>query len=236
MLRPDQSVLAQRKDPDLYPEVTWLGQQFGLIQTFREWSFGTGSPLRAGQRTDDPSDQLLPSSRNLALVLNEIQHRDSHLFDAALKRFLPKYERLSIRIIGANVQFYLHEVGLQAPIPATRVSDGTLRFLAMLAALLAPTTPPLLCLEEPELGMHPDALALLAELLIDASTRMQLVVTTHSDALLSALNDHINSVLVCENDDFGSKIEHLDAKRLAFWLQKYKLGEIWRIGEIGGNP
>lgn len=235
-LKPDQSVLAQRKDPDLYPEITWLGEQFGRIQTFREWSFGTRSLLRAGQRTDDPTDQLLPDARNLALVLNEIQHRDSRLFDSAMKRFLPRYERLSIRIIGTNVQFYLHEVGLNGPISAARVSDGTLRFLAILAALLTPTPPPLLCLEEPELGMHPDALALLAELLVDASTRMQLMVTTHSDALLSALNDHVDSVLVCENNGVGTTIEHLDAERLAFWLEKYKLGEIWRLGELGGNP
>jgi predicted ATPase len=235
-LKPDQSVLAQRKDPDLYPEVTWLGEQFGRIQTFREWSFGTRSSLRSAQRADDPADQLLPDARNLALVLNEIQHRDGHLFDNAMKRFLPRYERLSIRIIGTNVQFYLHETGLNGPISAARLSDGTLRFLAMLAALLTPQPPPLLCLEEPELGMHPDALAQLAELLVDASARMQIVVTTHSDTLLSALNDHVDSVLVCENNGAGSTIGHLDAERLAFWLKQYKLGEIWRLGEIGGNP
>ena len=84
--------------------------------------------------------------------------------------------------------------------------------------------------------MHPDAIALLAELLVDASTRMQIVVTTHSDALLSALNDHVDSVLVSENNGAGTTIENLDAERLDFWLQKYKLGEIWRLGEIGGNP
>ena len=65
---------------------------------------------------------------------------------------------------------------------------------------------------------------------------MQLMVTTHSDALLSALNDHVDSVLVCENNGVGTTIEHLDAERLAFWLEKYKLGEIWRLGELGGNP
>jgi predicted ATPase len=235
-LKPDQSVLAQRKDPDLYPEVTWVGEQFGMIQMFREWSFGTRSPLRAGTPTSDPTDRLLPDARNLALVLNEIQHRDGDGFDEAMRRFLPRYKRFSIRPSGSNMQFYLHESGLSGPISAERVSDGTLRFLAILAALLTPTPPPLLCIEEPELGMHPDALALLAELLIDASTRMQLIVTTHSDSLLSALNDKIDSVLVCENNGDGTTLERLDADLLAFWLQKYTLGEVWRLGEIGGNP
>ena len=235
-LKPDQSVLAQRKDPDLYPEITWLGERFGRIHTFREWSFGARSPLRTGQRMDDPTDQLLPDAHNLALVLNEIQIRDKAPFDDAMRRFLPRYEGFSIRPAGGRVQFYLREAGLHEPISAARVSDGTLRFLAILAALMAPNPPPLLCLEEPELGMHPDALALLAELVVDASTRMQIMVTTHSDAFLSALNDHVDSVLVCENNGGGTTIQHLDADRLGFWLNKYSLGNIWRLGELGGNP
>jgi predicted ATPase len=235
-LTPDQSVMAQRKDPDLYPEVTWLGEQFGLIQMFREWTFGMNSPLRAAQRADDPTDRLLPDARNLALVLNEIKFLDTGRFDNAMKRFLPRYVEYLIRPSGTSLQFYLREAGLSGPISAARVSDGTLRFMAILAALLMPTPPPLLCLEEPELGMHPDALALLAELLVDASTRMQIVVTTHSDALLSALNDHVDSVLVCENLGNGTTVKHLNADRLDFWLKDYALGEIWRIGEIGGNP
>ena len=84
--------------------------------------------------------------------------------------------------------------------------------------------------------MHPDAVALLAELLVEASSRMQLVVTTHSDSLLSELNDNVESVLVCENNGHGTTIDRLDANRLAFWLKDYALGDIWRIGEIGGNP
>ena len=235
-LRPDQSVLAQRKDPDLYPEVTWLGEQFRLIQSFREWSFGSRSSLRSGTRITDPTDRLEPDSRNLALVLNEIQFRDANRFNEVMSRFLPRYKRFSIRPSGGDVQFYLSETGVSDPTPAARVSDGTLRFLAMLAALLAPAPPPLLCLEEPELGMHPDALALLAELLVEASARMQLVVTTHSESLLSALSERVDSILVCENDGLGTTLEHLDADRLAYWLKDYTLGEVWRIGELGGNP
>ena len=71
------------------------------------------------------------------------------------------------------MQFYLHETGFTAPIPATRLSDGTIRFVALLATLLTPSPPPLVCIEEPELGLHPDAVALLADLLIEASDRMQ---------------------------------------------------------------
>ena len=232
----DQSILSQRREPKLYPEITYLRHLLERIRTFRDWTFGASSQPRAPQRAEDPSDELLPGGGNLPLVLNEIQHRGDLNFNETMNRFLPRYERASTRIAGGSVQLYLHEQGLRDPIPATRVSDGTLRFLAMLVALHAPTPPPLLCIEEPELGMHPDAVALLAELLVEASSRMQLVVTTHSDALLSELGDKVESVLVCENDGHGTTIRRLDAERLAFWLKDYTLGDVWRIGEIGGNP
>jgi predicted ATPase len=123
---------------------------------------------------------------------------------------------------------------MKAPIPATRLSDGTIRFMAILAQLLSPTPPPLICMEEPELGLHPDAIALLASLLQEASTRTQLIVTTHSDILISALTEVADSVLVSEYRN-GTVMQRVESSQLRFWLDKYTLGEIWRIGEIGGN-
>jgi predicted ATPase len=105
----------------------------------------------------------------------------------------------------------------------------------MAALLTMADPPPLICLEEPELGLHPDALSLVAELLVTASEHTQLIVTTHSDALISALNDHVDSVLVCEHRG-GSELRHLDADRLQHWLDRYRLGDLWRMGELGGNP
>ncbi len=232
----DQSVLPQLRDPERYPEITWTGKEFGKIRAFRDWTFGPRSVLRNPQRTSNPPDELLPNAENYALVLNEIKYLRSPDIAKKLKRFLPRFEEFGTRIFGNAMEFYIREQGLTAPISAMRISDGALRFLAILATLYAPTTPPLVCIEEPELGLHPDALSLLAELLVEASNRMQLVVTTHSDALLSALNDQVESVLVCENDGYGTKIKRLNAKRLAHWLDEYTLGDIWRIGEIGGNP
>ena len=235
-LKPDESVLSQRKGSDVYPEITWLGRQFERIQTFREWSFGRYVALRQPQPADLPTDLLLPDSRNLGLVLNELEHTDAGVeFNSMLGRFLPRYERFSTRIQGGTVQLYLHEAGLKTPMPLTRLSDGTIRFMAILALLLSPTPPPLLCIEEPELGLHPDAVGLLADLLVSASGRTQLIVTTHSDALVSGLTDDAGSVLVCEHNG-GTQLERIDPEKLKHWLDRYRLGEIWRIGELGGNP
>ena len=85
------------------------------------------------------------------------------------------------------------------------------------------------------MGLHPDALVSIAELLIDASERTQLIVTTHSDILVSALSDAPQVVLVCESDTTGSHLRRLSRQQLESWLKKYTLGEIWRMGEIGGN-
>lgn len=155
-LASDESILSQRKDPDLYPELTWCASQFARIQMFREWSMGRYAPLRQPQPADLPSDTLLPDARNLGLILNQIEHSDAGPeFNRLLKQFLPRYRRLSTLVQGGTVQFYLHEEGLKAPIAATRLSDGTIRFLAMLALLLMPNPPPLYAWRNPSLAYTP---------------------------------------------------------------------------------
>lgn len=232
----DESVLSQRKDPDIYPELTWLGQQFESVQIFRDWSFGRYAQLRRAQPAELPTGALLSDSSNLSLILNELEHTDAGPeFNRLLSHFLPRYQRFSTRVLGATVQFYLHEHGLKAPVPATRLSDGTIRFMAILALLLSPKPKPLICIEEPELGLHPDALPLLANLMIEASKRSQVVVTTHSDSLISAFTEQTESVLVCDYRG-GTTVHRLESEKLRHWLDRYRLGEIWRIGEIGGNP
>ena len=235
-LRPDQSVLAQRKDPEQYPEVTWVGEQFGSIQTFREWSFGRYAPVRQSQRADLPTDRLLPGSQNLALVLNQIEGAGGERLNDLLRRFLPRFKGIWPSVGSGRVELFLRESGLRAPIPATRLSDGTIRFMAILATLLNPSPPPLVCIEEPELGLHPDAVVLLAGLLVDASSRMQLVVTTHSDALVSALSTHSDSVVTCQWRGGGTALRRVDPEGLLSWLEDYTLGDLWRMGKLGANP
>ena len=232
----DQSVLSQRKDSDLYPELFWLGHLFQSIQTFRDWTFGRFGAIRQPQRADLPEQWLLPDCSNLALVLNEIEHKAGPVYNDHLKRFFPRFERMSTSISGGFVQIFLHESDFPNPTPATRMSDGTLRFLALLAILLSPSPPPLVCIEEPELGLHPDAVTMLAELLVEASQRMQLVVTTHSDALVSALTDQPAAIVACERSGAGTELRRLDPEKLAGWLDEYRLGDLWRMGELGANP
>ena len=236
-LIPDQSVLAQRKDPDLYPELTWLGKQFGQIQILRDWTFGRYTAPRQPQPADLPEDRLLPDCRNLALILNKIDHHQARVeFNSLLKRFFPRFDRMSTGVSGGKIQFYLHEKDFGAPVPATRLSDGMIRFIALLATFLTPSPPPLVCIDEPELGLHPDAVSLVADLMLQASKRMQVIVTTHSDALVSALTSEPDTVVACERIGTGTTLRRLDSTKLAHWLEEYALGELWRMGELGANP
>ena len=143
---------------------------------------------------------------------------------------------MSTRVTGGTVQFYIHEASFDSPIPATRLSDGTIRFMAILATLLAPHPPPLVCIEEPELGLHPDAVALIGELLIQASDRMQLVVTTHSESIVSALTSAPDAVVACERPGEATELRRLDPDKLTSWLDDYSLGDLWIMGELGANP
>ena len=151
----------------------------------------------------------------------------------ALRDLYPSIEDYFVLIEGGTVQVFFLEGDLK--IPATRLSDGTLRYLCLLAILCNPTPPPLICIEEPELGLHPDVLPTLAELLKEASERTQLIITTHSDILVDAMSDCPEAILVEEKTENGTTMTRLDADKLQPWLEKYRLGQLWKSGEIGGT-
>ena len=232
---PTASILSQRKDPDSYPELTYLGRRFSEIRLYRNWSFGRDTLPRRPQKADLPNNYLSPDANNLALVLNNLSGKLAvkKRILAALQELYAGIDDFSFHIEGGTVQIFLHEGN--RTIPATRLSDGTLRYLCLLSILCHPDPAPLICIEEPELGLHPDALPHLAKLLIAASERTQLIITTHSDILVDALTDIPEAVLVAGRSERGTTLERLDAEKLKPWLDDYRLGELWIDGEIGGK-
>lgn len=230
----EQSILSQRKDPDRYPELTSVGTQFGRMRFYRDWDLQI---LRQPGRIDLPDDFLLPDGSNLGLILNDLQNQPpvKQLILEKLSLLFERVEDVRVVIRGGTLQVFFYEKGLQEPIPAVRLSDGTLRYLCLLTILCHPDPAPLICIEEPELGLHPDAIATVADLLLAASARTQLIITTHSDALVSALSEVPEAIVVCERDEGGTSLRRLELARLTEWLERYRLGELWRMGEIGGT-
>lgn len=231
----EKSILSQRRDPEQYPEITYLGQVLGKIRLYREWSFGRYTIPRLPQKADLPNDMLEPDGSNLGLVLNRLR-RDPPVKQRLLKALQALYKGIDdydVQIEGGTVQVFFHEG--RFTIPATRLSDGTLRYLCLLAILCHPNPPPLICIEEPELGLHPDVLPTLAALLKEAAERSQIIITTHSDVLVDAMTDCPEVVLVAEKTKRGTTLTRLDATRLKPWLEKYRLGQLWTRGDIGGT-
>jgi predicted ATPase len=154
---------------------------------------------------------------------------------ASLRTFYANATDLRTNVEGGKVQTRLEEEHLNGTIPLVRMSDGTIRWLALLAILLNPDPPPLVCIEEPELGLHPDMIHELAKLLVDASSHMQLIVTTHSDRLIEEFSETPEVVVICEKENGSSTLRRLHADQLSSWLKEYSLGQLWTKGQLGGT-
>jgi predicted ATPase len=238
MLNPGDSIFRGIKVPTHYRELHELSSLLESIRFHREWSLGRKASPRSPQPTDASRKYLEEDASNLVLVLNSFtRDRTIKRVEDELREFYENAERIDAEVVGNTAQLFLMEKGLKNSVPATRLSDGTIRYLCLLAILLHPDPPPLVCIEEPELGLHPDVLPRVAELMKEASERMQLIVTTHSDILIDALSDTTESVVVCERslEDGGTEFHRLEPDKLSEWLEEYRLGELWRRNEIGGN-
>jgi predicted ATPase len=229
------SCLFQFRAPYDYPILTQLGNSYRRIRLYREWTFGRNSTPRLPRRTDERNDFLAEDGSNLGLVLSKMSTypETKDKFIEALNELYDGIRDFSVLTEGGTAQIFLREGNTM--IPATRLSDGTLRYLCLLAILLHPTPPPLICLEEPELGLHPDAIVAVGKLIKEASTRTQLIITTHSQILVDTFQESPEDVVVVSKQDGCTQFKRLDAEKLRPYLETDSLGNLWNSGQFGGN-
>lgn len=228
---PGDTVLVQIKAPGAFPEIGFLQDNMGLMRLFRRWTLGPTGPLHELARADDRADYPNEELDNLPNVLSWFGR------NVPLKKQVVKYlgtvganfDDFAISALGGRVGLYVQEGDWT--VSATRLSDGTLKFMALLAILLHPTPPPLIFLEEPELGLHPDMIPTLADLLRDAATRTQVIVTTHSDILVDCFTATPEVVLVCEKRNGQTHIKPAKPSKVV----DEGLGVQWLRGRIGGK-
>lgn len=230
---PTQSILSQRRDPETYPELSRLAGLLNDIFIYRSWQFGPDAAVRVPCRADARADRLEENFDNLAARLLTLYASPlvKQRLVAALRALSPSFDDISVRPEGGRLTLSLVEHGTRL-IPAQRLSDGTLRYLCLLAVLLEPSASPLVVLEEPELGLHPDVLPSLRDLLLEASSQTQLVVTTHSTQLVDALTEHPECVVVCEKGAEGSLLTRVAATDVQ---DGEGLGHTWMSGALGGT-
>lgn len=236
-VKPDQSILSEIRDSFTYPELSEIGVFFRSALFYRNLHVGRSAPVRLPQNTDLQRVALAEDASNLGVVLSDLLNQPE-VKERILERmrdFYPSFRDVTATIDSGSVQIFFHEKGLRRAVPATRLSDGSLRYLCLLAILCRPNLFPTVCIEEPELGLHPDIIPEVAKLLVEASKRCQLFVTTHSDILVDALSDVPEAVVVCEKVNGATELRRLDRDTLGTWLEEYRLGEVWMRGAIGGT-
>jgi predicted ATPase len=195
------------------------------------------APIRlpqAIQRAETPG----PNGEDLVSCLYEMRETDQDRFDSvidALRAAFPSFERIDFPPVAAGtLTLAWKDRNFTKPVYPHQLSEGTLRFLWLVALLQSQGLPKLTLIDEPEVSLHPEMLRLLAGLMREASTRTQLIVATHSDRFVRFLKPE--ELLVCDLDGGGgTTVRRASNLDLDAWLADYALDELWSMGRLGGR-
>ncbi len=181
---------------------------------------------------------LHPDGDNLAAFLYEIKNHHPKNYESiitAIQFAFPDFKDFIFQKTGENVRLLWNDrYAEHYDFPLSAFSDGTLRFIALSTLLLQPNPQRFIIIDEPELGLHPEAIEILAELIKLASAHSQLLISTQSIQLVNCFTPE--DILIAEKEHGETKILRPDTEELKDWLQDYTLGEIWRKNIMGGNP
>ena len=209
----------------------------GMVYHFHDTS--ALSPMRREQSARD-FDTLRSDASNIAAYLLNLQkHFLNHytLICDTIRLIAPFFEdfRLRPEERGGEEKVRLEwlQKGSDFPFQPSHLSDGTLRFICLATALLQPKPPSTIVIDEPELGLHPHALEILAGLLSKAADKTQIIVSTQSAPLLSQFDPA--DVVVVNRHDGASVFNRLDAQQMGEWLDEYTLGELWQKNYVDGG-
>ena len=221
--------------------IDFLQKALGGWRVFHFHDTGPSSPLNRTCKLHD-NRRLREDGSNLAAFLYLLKQRYEGDYDQirdVVNLAAPFFEDFALQPLELNketIRLEWHHRGSDAYFNALSLSDGTLRFIALATLLLQPESlrPSLILLDEPELGLHPYAITLLASLFKQASVSSQIIVATQSPILL----DHFEpeDVIVADRVDGATELRRLDGDRLKSWLEDYSLGQLWEKNEFGGRP
>ena len=234
--------IAQIRDPQTYPTLSRLREYLASWAIYREFLTDEQSKMRQPQ-VASAETQLQPHGENLIAVLHQISNRTLYQpYYTTIQNWLSlafdDFERLYFPAEpGASGKIGLawKDRSLSGDLDVSQLSDGMLRFLALATLFAAPDLPPLLCVDEPEIGLHPALLHLVAGFAEKAAARTQVILTTHSAQLVSNVS-RPEYVTVVERDGGATTLRRLQSENLAAWLREFTLGDLWLQGEIGGRP
>ena len=244
-----ESRLADEKDERsvVYPGSPGIGYYvYNAISRWTVYHFHDTSataPMRRSEIVED-CERLRTDGGNIAPFLRALRDGDASCRESykriveAVRLVTPFFEdfRLDVTKVGMadKVKLSWRQKGSDYPFQPYHLSDGSIRFMCLATALLQPCPPSTIIIDEPELGLHPMAISLLAELIKTAARHTQVIVATQSPALI----DHfgVEDLIVARRKGGASIFERLDESSMKVWLEDYSLGELWQKNIISGGP
>ncbi len=231
------SELALAQVPKMYQEPEQLRNLLASTGHYSFLDVGPRSIIRLPQALT-PTTRPGSNGENLYSALYNIRALHPALYDrieAVMRQGFPEFRQIEFPVVGAGqVTLAWYERNLHDPLYPSQLSEGTLRFLWLVTILLSPSAPALTLMDEPEVSLHPELLKLLAALLQDVSAGRQIIVATHSPDLIHWLEP--KEVLVVEKAEGQTSLTWANEMDIAGWLEEYTLGDLWRMGNLGGRP
>ena len=214
---------------------------FALFAGWTVYHFHDTSELSPTRREGSVYDdgRLRPDASNLAAYLMRLRTADPAAYGLirdTVRLVAPFFDDFALRVHARgpaeNVRLEWRQRGTDFPFQPYQLSDGTLRFICLATALLQPDLPGTIVIDEPELGLHPHALGVLAGLLRKASHRTQVIVATQSSVLVSEFEPE--EIVVVSREGEASTFRRLGSDELAAFLEDYSLGDLWEKNYIDG--
>ena len=230
-------VLRQVSDPDSYPRLFLFKKALEKLSVYEYFDTTLRSPIRQANNFDTEG-KLLYNGQNLTSVLQRMKNHHAFAYEeleGCIQKINPHFKDISFDFLGPKVFLVLREKGLSKAITAEYISDGTLRYLLLLSILLNPERGNIVCIDEPEIGLHPDMTNTIAEAIKKAGQDgTQLFIATHSPLLLNSFS--IDEVLVFEKDENNqTRVNILEEEDLDEADGSSLIGQLWLKGKIGGK-
>lgn len=233
-------LLEERQEKDAAGGRSVASYVYDAISSWKIYHFHDTSnvaPMRRSESVED-CDYLRFDAANIAPFLLELRSNEKKIYDQIVESVhlvAPFFQDFILKPNKQDkVRLRWRQRGSDYPLKPHHLSDGTIRFICLATALLQPDPPSTMIIDEPELGLHPYAIEILAELIQAASQKTQLVVSTQSPALVDCFAPE--DIVVVTRKKGASRFERLDAKDLSAWLADYSLGDLWRKNVIAGGP
>lgn len=233
---------ARRNDPGATAQHGPSWYVWNAVSDWNVYHFHDTS-ITAGMRRDsgiEQTDKLRPSGENLAAFLLGLREDQEEVYQGirkTIQRIAPYFDDFVLTVKEGKaedqVRLTWKQKGKDYIFSPGHLSDGTIRFICLTTALLQPSPPSTIVVDEPELGLHPEALSILAGLLRSASKRTQIIAATQSPVLLSEFEPE--QVITVDQVDGASRFQRLDADALDAWLDEFSLGELWLKGNVRGG-